>query len=103
MISVVGFKPKAGMETELLDALADRVALLRRLGLATDRPTITARARGGVIVEISEWVDQDAIGRAHETPEVTALWTRFDACSEYVKLGSLEECDELFATFETIR
>lgn len=101
-VSVAAFRPRAGKESELLAVIADRLPLLRRLGLATDRPEITMRAAGGVIVHISEWTSSEAIDRAHQTPEVLALWSRFDACSEYVRLTTLDEAHEPFATFEAV-
>ena len=101
-ITIAAFKPNPGREKELLGVIADRLPLLRRLGLATAREHILMRTREGVIVEVSEWASDEAIDKAHETPEVLALWKRFDACSTYVKLTSLAETHEDFATFEAI-
>lgn len=101
-ITIAAFEPHDGKEAELLQVIRDRLPLLRRLGLATDRAEMTLRSRTGVIISISEWVDEDAIRRAHETPEVLELWSRFDACSSYRKLESLPECAEDFATFEAL-
>lgn len=101
-IVIAAFKPKPGMEGELLHVIADRLPLLRRLGLATDRVNITMRAANGTILDVSEWVDDDAIARAHETPEVLELWERFDACCGYVKLESLDEIGQEFATFDAV-
>jgi len=101
-ITIAAFKPKPGREAELLSVIADRLPLLRRLGLATHREHILMRTRQGVIVEVSEWVSDQAIDKAHETPEVLALWNRFDACCAYVKLETLAEVHEDFATFDAI-
>ena len=101
-IAIAAFRPKPGKEAELLAVIADRLPLLRKLGLATDRPNITMRAADGVIVDVSEWTDDAAIERAHETPEVLALWDRFDACSEYVRLETLGEVAQEFATFDAV-
>jgi len=101
-ITTAAFKPKPGRDKELLGVIADRVPLLRRLGLATRREHILMRSREGVIVEVSEWVSDEAINKAHETPEVLALWARFDACCAYVKLDTLAETHEDFATFDAI-
>ncbi|MCA9312273.1 MAG: hypothetical protein KDA21_13750 [Phycisphaerales bacterium] len=102
LVTIAAFEPRPGQESELRAVIADRLPLLRRLGLATQRPAITLRSRAGVLIKISEWVDEDAIRRAHETPEVLALWHRFDACSRYVRLDTLAECGEDFATFEAV-
>jgi quinol monooxygenase YgiN len=101
-VSIAAFKPRPGKEAELLRVIADRLPLLRRLGLATDRPAITCRSESGVILTISEWVSGEAIERAHRTPEVLALWARFEACCDYVRLDTLPESHEDFATFEAI-
>jgi hypothetical protein len=102
LISVAAFRPRAGKEQELLKVVADRLPLLRRLGMCTDRKAILMRSREGLIIQVSEWKDVDAIHRAHETPEVLELWKRFSACCEYVKLESLSESHDDFATFEAI-
>lgn len=101
-IVIAAFKPKLGMEEELKRVMADRLPLLRRLGLATDRVNITMRSANGTILDVSEWVDDDAIARAHETPEVLKLWERFEACCDYAKLESLEEIHLDFATFDAV-
>lgn len=101
-IVIAAFKPKAGKEDELKQVIADRLPLLRQLGLAADRVNITMRSKNGTIIDVSEWVDDDAIKRAHETPEILDLWKRFDECSEYVKLESLDEINMEFACFESV-
>lgn len=101
-ISIAAFRPRPGKQDELLEVIADRLPLLRRLGLATDRAPILMGSRDGVIIQVSEWVSDEAIEKAHETPEVLALWERFDACCEFVKLDRLPEAGEDFATFEAM-
>jgi hypothetical protein len=60
-ILIAAFKPKPNREAELLQVIADRLPLLRKLGLTTDRANITMRAADGTILDVSEWVDQAAI------------------------------------------
>lgn len=106
LISVAAFRAHPGKEPELRRVIADRLPLLRGLGLATERPEILMRSAGGpegpVLVSVSEWVDQEAIDRAHGLPEVHALWARFAACCDWVRLETLPECGEDFATFEAV-
>lgn len=101
-ISVAAFKPKAGKEADVLKVIASRLPLLRKLKLATDREPILMRSRAGVIIQISEWVDDAAIERAHQTPDVLKMWDEFAACCDYVRLNTLAESDDDFATFEAI-
>ncbi len=103
LVSIAAFRPHPGREAELLGVLNDRLPLLRRLGLATDRPEVRIRSRDGAIVSISEWSSAEAIDRAHGTPEVLDLWKRFEACCGYVPLAELAEAHDHFATFEPIR
>ncbi|HVZ92918.1 MAG TPA: hypothetical protein VG797_00255 [Phycisphaerales bacterium] len=101
-ISIAAFMPKPGMERELHQVIDDRLPLLRSLGLATGRDEIRCRAKSGVIISVSEWSSEEAIERAHRTPEVHTLWGRFAACCQWVKLDSLAECHEDFATFDAV-
>ena len=102
LISIAAFRPKPGKDAELIRVIDDRLPLLRRLGLASDRAEVRCRSKDGVVITISEWTSQEAIDRAHKTPEVLALWGRFAACCEWLKLDSIAECREDFATFEAI-
>jgi len=101
-ISIAVYKPRPAREGDLLALVRERLPLLRRLGLATDREHVVLRSRSGVIIEVSEWASDEAIERAHRTPEVLELWSRFEHCADFVTLASLEEAADLFATFEPV-
>jgi hypothetical protein len=58
-ISVACYKPRPGCEQALLD-------LVRNM-----------RTANGTIIEIFEWVSQEAIAGAHNNPVVLDLWKRF--------------------------
>ena len=75
--------------------------MLRRLGLATDRPAVVLRARDGSIVEVFEWAD-GAMAAAHSHPDVLAMWDRYAAVSDYVPLVQLPEAHDLFAQFKPL-
>lgn len=102
IISIAAFRAHAGMDDDLTRVLDDRLPLLRRLGLATERPEVRAQSTSGVIITISEWASQAAIEEAHENLEVLALWSRFEACAHPVRLADLPEASEMFATFATV-
>jgi quinol monooxygenase YgiN len=101
-ISIAAFRAKPGKDAEMLRVIDDRLPLLRRFGLATDRAEVRCRSKEGVVITISEWTSQEAIDRAHKTPEVLELWNRFWACCEFVKLDALPESRDAFATFDAI-
>jgi len=41
---------------------------LRSEGLVTERPSVMMRTGTGIVVEVFEWVSQEAIGDAHHEP-----------------------------------
>ena len=98
---IVAYRPKPGKAEALLKLTMDHVARLRRLGLATDRPALAMTSRDGVVVEVFEWAD-GAIARAHENPDVLAMWGEYEACCDYVPLRELPETHDLFAQFTPI-
>jgi len=98
---IVTYRPKPGCAAALAELVRDHVPDLRRWGLATDRPALAMRAGDGTIVEVFEWAD-GAIARAHEHPEVQAMWGRYGAVCDYVPLRDLAEAAQLFAQFEPI-
>ena len=84
-ISVACYKPKPGSEKALME-----------------RAPIVMRAADGTIVEIFEWVSQEAIAGAHNNPTVLDLWKRFEAVCSYEKPSNLAEFQNMFAHFEPI-
>jgi hypothetical protein len=101
-VVIVAFRPTLGGEDALLALVNAHVPMLRALGLATDWPVTVLRAADGTLVEIFEW-REGAIAQAHGMPEVAALWARFEAVCQYVRLQDLAEAQQLFATFEPVR
>ena len=95
---IVAYRPKPGKDAELLELTREHVPLLRREGLATDRPVVAARALDGTIVEVFEWVP-GAVERAHSNPVVLKLWERYAASCEIVPLNQLAESSTMFASF----
>lgn len=100
MIAV--YRPKPGMEDDLLSETRAHVPLLRSLGLATNTPSLVLRAPDGSLLEHFEWVSHDAIAAAHEHPAVTAMWGRYERCSTYGALADLPNTADLFAEFDYI-
>jgi hypothetical protein len=98
---IVGYMPKPGQEAALLALTLEHVPILRRLGLATDRPALAMRAKDGTIVEVFEWKD-GAIAKAHEHPDVQAMWGRYATACDYIPLNELPEAKDLFASFAPI-
>jgi quinol monooxygenase YgiN len=101
-ISVACYKPKPGCEEALLELVRNHLPPLRAQGLVTERPSIAMRTADGTIVEIFEWVSQEAIAAAHNNPAVLDLWKRFEAVCSYETPSNLPEFQNMFAHLEAI-
>ena len=101
-ISVACYKPRPGCETALLELVRNHLPPLRAQGLVTERPSIVMRTAGGTIVEVFEWVSQEAIAGAHNNPAVIDLWKRFEAVCTYDTPSSLPEFQKMFSHFEPV-
>ena len=101
-ISVACYRPRPGCEEALLNLVRNHLPPLRSQGLVTKRPSIVMRTADGIIVEVFEWVSQEAIQRAHENPAVLELWRRFEAVCTYETPANLVEFQKMFSHFEPI-
>ena len=101
-ISVACYKPRPGCEEALLELVRDHLPPLRAQGLVTERTSIVMRTANGTIVEIFEWVSQEAIAGAHQNPVVLDLWKRFEAVCWYETPSNLAEFQNMFAHFESV-
>ena len=99
---IVAYRPKSGKAAELLELVCQRVPILRKEGLVSDRAPIIMRAQDGTIIEVSEWKSPEAIEAAHENPNVLAMWDRFYAACDFVLLKDLPEATEMFAGYEPV-
>jgi quinol monooxygenase YgiN len=101
-IAVACYKPKPGHEEALLELVRNHLPPLRALGLVTERASIAMRTADGTIVEVFEWVSQEAIAGAHTNPAVRDLWKRFEAVCSYETPSTLPEFQNMFAHFAPI-
>jgi hypothetical protein len=101
-ISVACYKPKAGCEEALLALVREHLPPLRAAGLVTGRESIVMRAVDGSIIEVFEWVSQEAIANAHSHPVVLELWKKFEAVCTYEIPINIAEFRNMFAHFEAV-
>src|SRR5476651_59703 len=101
-IVIVGYKPKPGKGDELKNLTKTHVPRLKKEGLVTDREAIIMEAADGTIVEVFEWLSQEAIQKAHHNPEVLKMWGEYAEVCDYVPIGSLSEAMNLFADFSPV-
>ena len=72
---------------------------LRAEGLVTDREPIIAVAADGTVVEVFEWVSEEAIAAAHTTPAVLAMWEEYGEVSTYIPIDEVAEAASVFSEF----
>jgi len=101
-ISVACYKPKPGCEQALLELVRNHLPPLRAEGLVTERAPIVTRCADGTIVEIFEWVSQEAIAGAHKNPVVLGLWKQFEAVCSYETPANVREFQKMFGHFEPV-
>jgi hypothetical protein len=73
------YRVRPGREEELLELLGRHWPLLRRLELVTEEPGQVfvghePETGGPLVIEVFEWVGEEAVQVAHTHPEVTGLW-----------------------------
>jgi hypothetical protein len=100
-LSIVAYKPKPGMEAELLALSKGHVPYLRSIGAASERPHVVALASDGTVVEVFEWLEGGLL-KAHNHPGVQEMWARYSAACDYVPLNTLAEAEHQFANFVPI-
>jgi hypothetical protein len=78
VLTHVTYRPKKGKEQALYELVKRHWPILHAAGLATSEPATVYRAtskKGEVsFIEIFSWKDADASGKAHQLPQVMAVW-----------------------------
>jgi hypothetical protein len=77
--SVARYRVKSDRVDEFLEVIDRHWVILRELELVTDRDAEVylgpERGTGGpLVIEIFDWVDEDASARAHTHPLVSEVW-----------------------------
>jgi hypothetical protein len=101
-IVIVGYKPKPGKADELKKLSKTHVPRLKKEGLVTDREPVIMEAADGTIVEVFEWLSDEAIQRAHSNPEVQKMWGEYAEVCDYVPINTLLEANDMFAAFKPL-
>lgn len=80
------YRVRAGAEREFVALLERHWPSLKQLGLVTDEPSRIYQGvdetKGPYFVEIFSWKNGEAPQRAHELPEVMAVWEPMGALTE---------------------
>ena len=101
-IVIAVYKPKPGKAKELKTLMETHVSILRSLGLATDRESITMRPKDDTVIEVFDWVSVEAIESAHENPTVLEMWQKYAEVCDYIPISEVSEAAQLFSEFTPI-
>ena len=99
-ITIAAYKPKPGKANALKQLMKIHLPILRQEGLVTDRESIMMEAGDGTIIEVFEWLSDEAIQQAHTNPEVIKMWGQYAEACDYVPLSTLPETNAMFAGFK---
>jgi hypothetical protein len=86
------YRPRVGKVEELLELVRHHRATYMGLGLATQRPEEVyvgedQDGAGPLVIAIFQWLDAEAPERAHQHPEIAALWERIATLVEDRPMG----------------
>ena len=98
-IVIVAYKPKEGKAEQLKELTKTHVPRLKKEGLVTDREPVVMETADGTIVEVFEWLSDEAIEQAHKNPAVIQMWGEYAEVCDYVPLNTLNEAKMQFAGF----
>ena len=96
------YKPKHGKSAALKELCKTHVARLKKEGLVTDRLPVIMEAADGSVIEVFEWLSQQAIDNAHQNPAVLQMWSEYAEVCDYVPLNTLAEANNMFAAFNPV-
>src|ERR1700721_1531460 len=98
----VCYRPKEGKIEAVLEMVKDHVPILLKEQLVTKRTPIIMQAKDGTVLEVFEWISEEAINKAHSNPAVLKMWEGFNAACDYVAPIALDECQHIFSGFRAI-
>jgi hypothetical protein len=103
LINMCTYIVKTGKEAEFEKLLAQHWPTLRRTGLSTDDPPqiyrgiVDKRAKefngNTFYVEIFTWKDEKGPSRAHEMPDIMAVWEPMGPLLEHMQFPMVEAID----------
>lgn len=96
------YRPKPGKENELKEILKIHIPTLREEGLITNREQLTLQAEDGTIIEIAEWMSNEAKEKAHQSANVMSVWNKISSVAEIISLSSFVEAQKPFPNSKTL-
>ena len=99
---IVACKPKPGKEAALKELMNTHLPILKKEGLVRDKESYIMEAADGTIVEVFEWLSEEATRQAHTNPAVLKMWGEYAEICDYIPIGTLPEGVNLFSGFKAL-
>ena len=101
-VVIVAYKPKPGKEAALKELIKTHLPRLKQEGLVTDRESIIMEASDGTVIEVFEWLSDEAKKKAHKNPVVQQMWSEYAEVSDYIPIGDLDEGGRTFSDYKPL-
>ena len=101
-IVIVAYKPKPGKADALKELIKTHVPRLKKEGLVTDREPVIMETADNTVIEVFEWLSDEAIRLAHSNAAVHQMWAAYAEVCDYIPLNTLTEAGDLFAEFKPL-
>src|SRR6185312_10497642 len=99
-VVIAMYRPKAGKLKELESLVQKHFPVLKEYGLTTDHAPFIGRSSDGTILEIFEWVSQEAAQSAHDHPAVAKIWEAMAVVCDFGSLEQIAEAKNRFPHFQ---
>lgn len=93
------YRPKEGKLQELEALIHKHFPTLLEYGLTTEKEPFIGRSSDGTILEVFEWVSNEAAQKAHDHPAVAKIWEAMAVVCEFGKLEQIPESKRPFPHF----
>ena len=100
IVVIAMYRPKKGKLVELEKLVHQHFPTLKEYGLTTDQKPFLGRASDGTIMEIFEWISEDAAQKAHDHPAVAKIWESMAMVCDFGTLEQLSESKKRFPHFQ---
>jgi len=101
-ITIAAYKPKPGKENALKEVMKTHLPILKQEGLVRDQESYIMEAADSTVVEVFEWLSEEAIQQAHTNPAVLKMWGEYAEVCDYIPVGNLAEAGQLFSGFKPL-
>lgn len=99
IVVIAMYRPKTGKLAELETLVQKHFPTLKEYGLTTHRDPYIGRASDGTILEVFEWISDEAAKKAHDHPAVAKIWEAMAVVCDFGKLEQLNEANKVFPHF----